>query len=63
MGLRHPPIYIFSRGLWNKNTKPMTPPRRAAMMALQVSGAIGMTLAKTPRRQDAKSAKSAKTGF
>jgi hypothetical protein len=32
MELRHPPIYIFSRRLWNKNAKPMTPPRREAIM-------------------------------
>ena len=31
-GVASPPIYIFSRGLWNKNTKPVTRPRRAAMM-------------------------------
>jgi CubicO group peptidase (beta-lactamase class C family) len=33
MESRHPPIYIYSRGLWNKNTKPVTQRARAAMMA------------------------------
>jgi hypothetical protein len=47
MGLRHPRIYIFPRGLWNKNTKPMTRAPRAAMMGDRKNS-----------RQDAKNAKS-----
>jgi hypothetical protein len=52
MGLRHPPIYIFPRGLWNKNTKPMTRAPRAAMMARQIG------VDRDNSRQDAKNAKS-----
>jgi hypothetical protein len=44
MRVRHPPFYVFSHGLWNKNANPVTWWRRAAMMELPP--VTGISLAK-----------------